>query len=68
MSGRGSRRLEETRPAPLFKKVKKEGLCNQRLVVLTSVAGKVLKEMVPESVVEQTKNQNVMGSSQQGFT
>lgn len=67
-SGRGSRRLEETHPAPLFKKVEKEGVRNQRLVVLTSVTGKVLKEILSESVVEQMKNQNVMESSQQGFT
>lgn len=67
VSGRGSGRLEETRRAPVFKEVKKEGVGNQRLVGLTSVAGKVLKEILPESVVEQTKNQNVMGSSQHGF-
>ena len=40
----------------MLKKVKKEGVGNQRLVGLTSVAGKVGKEILLGSIAKHTKD------------
>ena len=52
----------------VFKKSKKENLGNHRPVSLTSVPGKVMKQLVLDAISRQLEEKKVIRSSQHGFT
>lgn len=53
---------------PVFKKGKKEKPGNYRPVSLTSVPGKVMEQLVLDTLSKQMEEKEVMRSSQHGFT
>lgn len=52
---------------PTFKKGRKEGLRNDRLVNFTSVPGKAIEQILLKTISKHMKAKKVMGSSQHRF-
>jgi len=53
---------------PVFKMGKKEDPGNYRLVSLTSIMGKVMKQLILEVINKQVEEKKFIRSSQHGFT
>jgi len=53
---------------PIFKKGKKEDPGKYRPVSLTSILGKVMKQLILEVTIRQVEEKKVIRSSQHGFT
>ena len=66
-NGRGSKDWKKTNVTAIFKKSKREGWGNYRLVSFTSVSRKLTKKILQESTSKHTKEKKLIRSSQHGF-
>ncbi|CAM5161388.1 unnamed protein product [Natator depressus] len=52
----------------IFKKGKKENLGNYKLVILSSVPGKIIEQVLKESILKHLEERKVIRNNQHGFT
>jgi len=65
---RSAQGLEESNTTTIFKNGRKEDPGNYRLVSLTFMPGKVMEQLILETISRYVKGKKVIRSSEHGFT